>query len=274
MIEVHIAGIGLVSTGLESWEAAQPVLTGVKDFVPAPLRLPAITLLAANERRRAGNVVRLAITAAHAAAEMAALSMDKLRNVFASANGDGDIVHAILETLADASPQVSPTQFHNSVHNAPAGYWSIGTRSLQPADSLGCHDATVAASLLKAAAEARVEGQPVLLCVYDAPLPEPLAEARPTEGVFGAALVLTPDRQSSSLARLQIDWRPEPAPGGGSVPLGTNLLRLYAGNPAARLLPLLEMLARRQAAQLSLPLLDGHVALEVVPCSTDCVSSP
>ena len=50
---------------------------------------------------------------------------------------------------------VSPTQFHNSVHNTAAGYWSIATGSQQPTTCLACHDATAAAALLKAMAEVR-----------------------------------------------------------------------------------------------------------------------
>ena len=54
--------------------------------------------------------------------------------VFTSSSGDGDNVHEICETLAAADRQVSPTRFHNSVHNAPAGYWSIATRSRRALD--------------------------------------------------------------------------------------------------------------------------------------------
>ncbi len=58
---------------------------------------------------------------------------------------------------------MSPTQFHNSVHNAAAGYWSIAHGSRQPATCLGAHDWTWAAALLKAVAEVAATGAPVLL---------------------------------------------------------------------------------------------------------------
>ena len=77
--------------------------------------------------------------------------------VFGSSNGDAVVVHDILEALASADRPVSPTQFHNSVHNAAAGYWTIATGSHQPATCLGCHDHTLAASLLKAVAEVEAE---------------------------------------------------------------------------------------------------------------------
>ena len=114
-----------------------------------------------------------------------------LRSVFGSSNGDAVVVHDILEALTSADRPVSPTQFHNSVHNAAAGCWTIATGSHQPATSLGCHDHTLAASLLKAVAEAQVEQAPVLLCVYDVPPPAPLAAKRPTEGSFRVGFVLT-----------------------------------------------------------------------------------
>ena len=68
------------------------------------------------------------------AAEASGLPYTTLRPVFASGNGDGITVGAILEMLTKPDGFVSPTQFHNSVHNAAAGYWSIGTGSRPSGD--------------------------------------------------------------------------------------------------------------------------------------------
>ena len=109
------------------------------------------------------------------------LAAKDLRCVFGSANGDGPVVGSILDTLTQASNRaraVSPTQFHNSVHNAAAGYWSIATRNPLPATCLGCHNSTWAAALLFAMLEVDA-GAPVLLCVYDHPMPAPYAQIRP-----------------------------------------------------------------------------------------------
>ena len=43
---------------------------------------------------------------------------------------------------------ISPTQFHNSVHNAAAGYWHIAAGSAAPSLSVGGHDGAFAAGLL------------------------------------------------------------------------------------------------------------------------------
>lgn len=265
MIEVFIVGVGLRGPGLAAWEPSVAVLTGRQAPSSEPPPLPPPAILAPNERRRAGTVVRLALAVAQEAAAMAGLPAAEMTSVFASANGDGALVHAILETLADPEPQVSPTQFHNSVHNAPAGYWSIATGATRAATCLGCHDATAAAALLRAAAETQQEDRPVLLCLYDAPMPEPLARARPTRFIFGAALVLAPRPQRGALARLRLDWHDRPTLT-ASVPRLPALRALHAENAAAGLLPVLEALAAGTACVLALPLLDGQVVVDVEPC--------
>jgi hypothetical protein len=267
MIDLFVVGIAVRSDGLDGWPAARAILAGDAPYLPAPAQLPPPAILAPNERRRAGPLTRLALAVAQEAADSSGLPASSLRSVFASANGDGATIHAILQTLASPDPQVSPTQFHNSVHNAAAGYWSIGAASAQPATCLGCHDFTAGAALLAAAAEAQAEQQPVLLCVYDLPLPEPLNTARPCAGVFGAGLVLSPEPSAGAVARIQVAWQPDqPLPAGDiSCP---ELARLALSNPAARILPLLEALARRQPRQLALALLDGYVEVNVHPCST------
>ncbi len=170
----------------------------------------------------------------------------------------------ILEGLAGADRFVSPTQFHNSVHNAPAGYWSIGTGSMQPATCLGCHNATAAGSLMAAAAEATVERTPVLMCVYDVPFPPPLNAARPSAGIFGAGLVLASEGPRG-LAKLRLDWRPDSAPIRSEAPRN-DLNGLAWSNTAARILRLLEAIATQQPDHLAMSLLDGHVAIDVEPC--------
>ena len=40
----------------------------------------------------------------------------------------GDTIHAVCTALTEPDYPVSPTRFSNSVHNAPAGYWSIAAK--------------------------------------------------------------------------------------------------------------------------------------------------
>lgn len=262
-MEAFVAGIGLRGPGLPGWQASRAVLTGSAPYAPAPIEVPPPTILAANERRRAGLVTRLALCVAQEAAEMSGLPPAALRSVFASGNGDGAVIHAILDALARPDGAVSPTQFHNSVHNAPAGYWSIGAGATQAATCLGCHDDSAAAGLLKAVAEARAERSPVLLCAYDVPPPPPLGACHRQDFPFGVALVLTPDRSAASLARLRVAYDAEPPPPDGHAPRHPALAALPGGNPVARLLCLLEAIAAPRAGRLSLALQGGRVDVDV-----------
>ena len=258
MTPVAITGVGLLGPGLPGWEASRAVLAGAAPWQPDEVSLPPPAILSAVERRRTGPVARLALAVASEAASASGLPPASLRPVFGSGNGDGATVGAILDALCSPEGLVSPTQFHNSVHNAAAGYWSIGTGSRRPATCLGCHDWTFGAALMKAAAECAAEREPVLLCVYDVPMPAPLDAKRPTQGVFGAAFVLVPDGKGP---RVTVGWD-----GQSSLPPlagGTPFAFLAANNPAARSMPLLELLARGEAGSIGLPLLDGTLRVSV-----------
>lgn len=266
-MRAYVLGVSVWGPGLEGWEASRPVLAGLADYLPSDTLPPAPAMLSATERRRTSLAVRLALTVAQAATDMAGLASDAPRSVFGTSNGDGAVVGAILESLAGGDGQVSPTQFHNSVHNAASGYWTIAKGSRQPATCLGCDDVTMGAALLKAIAEVGVERVPLLLCVYDAPMPPPLAAKRPTEGGFAAGFVLAPDNGARALARLEARYVADPAPDGAGEPDASGLRELSRANPAAWSLRLLQALARGEADRFPVALLDGHLEVEVEPCS-------
>ena len=256
-----IAGIGLLGPGLPGWHAARAVLAGEAPWEPAPVALPPPAALPATERRRTSPAVRLALAAAAEAAAGSGLVPESLETVFASSNGDGAVVGSILEALTVAGGAISPTQFHNSVHNAAAGYWGIAMGSMRASVSLGGHDDSFATGLVQAVAAVVARGVPVLFCAYDAPLTAPLDAKRFTDAPFAVALVLVP---------------PGGAMPAGCVPLSVEMAAcaeaepagcmdaLVRGNPAARSLPLLQALARGRPARIGMPLADGGaVVLEV-----------
>jgi hypothetical protein len=169
------------------------------------------------------------------------------------------------EALASAEREVSPTRFHNSVHNAAAGYWGIATRSREASTSLCAYDASFTAGLLEAATQVASWGKPVALIAYDQPYPEPLHSVRPLLGSFGAALVLAPEptRRASAafeVAVLQAGGKPT-----GMSDSGLEQLRL--GIPAARALPLLEALARKTQGDVVLDFqTETQLRISVGPC--------
>jgi Beta-ketoacyl synthase, N-terminal domain len=158
----------------------------------------------------------------------------------------------VCETLAGDDRALSPTRFHNSVHNAPAGYWGIATHSMTPANVLSAYDGSFAAGLLESVCQVAIDAKPTLLIAYDVDYPAPIREARPIEDAFGVALVLTPQAGERTLARIEVGLTDAPSTLLALPPLEA----IRRSNPAARALPLLEALATRRSASVVLDYLE------------------
>ena len=259
-LAARIRGVGLVGPGWSSWTEAREVLAGRVPYAPRPTEAPPPDALPATERRRAGKSVRIALGAGLAAAADAGLAPKDLATIFASSGGDGDTLHEICETLASDDRSISPTRFHNSVHNAPAGYWGIATGAMQPSDTVAAFDASFAAGLLEAATRVAANpSTPVLLVSYDAPYPEPLHGARPIMDTFGVGLVLDGGELGARIAMRIADDAP-------TTLADEALDSLRRGIPAARSLPLMRMLARGERGSVALEYLGGRsLVVEVAP---------
>ena len=260
---VWIDGIGLIAPGLPDWTTVRAVLRGEQTHVPAPSVLPAPALLPSAERRRASRGVKLALAAGLEAVTHAGADAATLTTVFTASGADGHNCHALCEQLASDDRQISPTRFHNSVHNAAAGYWGIATRSMAPCQVLCAYDASFGAGLIDAVAQVLLERQPVLLVAYDSEYPEPLHAARDTPDAGAVALLLSPEASARSLASLT--WHSDStAPDRLTEP---SLESLRQQIPALRALPLLQALARGEAASVSVEYLPPmQLRIEVRPC--------
>ena len=264
MMRLFVEGIGLLGPGLDGWPASRDVLAGKAAYLSAPTSLRASDMLPAAERRRAGVPIKLALAVGQEAFLQAGRDTRTASTVFTSSGGDNDNVHAINGILATAPREVSPTRFHNSVHNAAAGYWCIAGESREPSTSLCAYDASFAAGLLESATQVTVDDAVVALIAYDHPYPEPLHTLRPITAAFGMALVLTPRRSEKSLAAIEVDFVSGKTQ---ETTMQDGLETLRRGVPAARGLPLLTALAKGKAAQISIAYLDdNHLVVRVEPC--------
>ena len=238
-----IEGVGLLGPGISNWQDGARLLTGEIPWSAAATVVPALTCLPSAERRRTGVPVRIAITAGLEAAGRAGVDPAHLPAIFTSSGGDGQNLHEICTALASGERQLSPTRFHNSVHNAPSGYWGIATGATPASNALCAHDASFGAGLLEALTQVHVERRTVLLVAYDAQYPEPLRSARPIPDAFAVALVLAPAQSPAALARIAVGFSDAPA---DQLP-DAALESLRRDIPAARSLPLLVQLARRRS---------------------------
>lgn len=265
-MRAYVEGVGLIGPGLTGWPAGSAVLAGRGDYRFAPTAIPASELLPPAERRRTGIPVKLALAAGAEAFAGGRHDAGATATVFASSAGDCDNLHQMCEALATPERQVSPTRFHNSVHNAAAGYWSIAMRSRSSSTSLCCHDSSVAAGLLEAACQVASGGGPVALIAYDHPYPEPLNTARPVSASFGMALLLAPHPSDRAVAGIDVVFLPERAAATAMADAGLEALR--RGVPAARGLPLLSALARGSSGTVILDYVEGtHLRVALAPCA-------
>jgi hypothetical protein len=262
-----VQGVSLIGPGLAGWEASRAVLCGQAVAETAATAVPPLAVLPPAERRRVGAVVKLALAAGLQAAEAAGAEPAGLPTVFASAGGDGANCHAICETLASDDRLISPTRFHNSVHNAASGYWGIATGAMAPSAIISAWDGSFAAGLLEAVVQLATPGETagsILLVAHDCPYPEPLHAARPMVDAFGTGLVLAAGRGDDSLARISL----EPCADAVTTLADAHLEAVRRGIPAARSLPLLAALAAPEvvARRVVLEYLDGlQLAVTVTP---------
>jgi hypothetical protein len=229
---------------MPNWTAARAVLRGEAAFDPAQFTAPSASMLPVAERRRAPLPVRLALAAAQEAVLASGLDAAELPSVFASSSGCAEILHELCAMLAAGDYQISPTKFHNSVHNAVSGYYMIAAGSMHGASSLCAFDGSAAAGLLETAVQAIDGDTPVLLVAFDTPYPMPLAQARPMEGAWAIALLLAPVRGDDRLT-LHVSLTADAA---ATTMTDVGLAHACRSNPAARLLPLLAALALDDAA--------------------------
>ena len=238
MAEVHIAGLGVWSSTFSNWkEFSIGVNTGVwqSGSVLQPAMIPA------KERRRAPQSVKLAIEVMAQACETTSLDPAGTAAVFSSAMGDMQITDYLCRTLAKAPRTVSPTQFHNSVHNATTGYWSITSQSHAATNAISAYTYTAPMAFLEAAIQCLEDQTPVLLVTQEMAAPKLLHNTCPSKQPFSAAILLTsagacPNPIASvefSVSKKTCGW-PE---------LPGDLREQLEGNFGAKLVPLLATIA-------------------------------
>lgn len=254
---VSVAGVAFWAARLPGWEITRAVIRGEASAPEAALARPVPSMLAPTERRRAPDTVAVALEVASKACEAAGLAAADLPSVFASTHGDLAISDYMCATLATAPTLISPIKFHNSVHNAAAGYWSMGARSQASYTAISAYEHTFGTGLLEAAVQVACEARPVLYVAFDIESKGAMGTVMPSAGVVGAAVVLAP----AGARGVQLQLRADSGSAAAITPADSPAAEYIAGNALAPCLPFFEFLARpAQATTLSL---GGQMTLQV-----------
>ena len=248
MTDLDIVGIGIWSPFFPDWPAFCDGINNGKWKSDAPLQ-PG--LIPPRERRRAPQSVKMAVEVLDQACSMAAVSPASAATVFSSAMGDMQITDYLCKVLVAPPRLVSPTRFHNSVHNATTGYWSITRNSHAPTSAISALNYTASMVFLEAAVQAAEEDLPVLMVSQEMAAPAALRTICPSDTPISLALLLSkPGLFSAPLAsfrfgiqRKSTDW---PA-------LHPDLDEPFKGNFGSGLLPLLAAIASADSVPSNAP---------------------
>ncbi|HET7315701.1 beta-ketoacyl synthase chain length factor [Salinisphaera sp.] len=251
---IYLHGLGIAAPGLAGWPSARAVLAGESPYRAAPLAPFRTQRLPRNEARRAGAGVHLAFRVA----EQACGERDASRfaAVFSSSAGDIDIADQLCLAVNTPERAISPTRFHNSVHNAPAGYWSIATGTRESTTSLSAGPGGFTVALCEAWGLVAERQSPVLLVCYDIDGGGMLAEARRDIGATFAMAWLLDVADAGAMAWIE---RPQPARDARPTRLSIPALEaLRVANASARSLPLFTVLAGSEPAAPVIESEQGH----------------
>ena len=247
-----IKAVGGWGQNYTNWEELSELLT-TGNTAENTASSPKPEIIPANERRRAPLPVKLAIESSWQATQAADLDPKDLACVFVSGLGDTQLTDYMCKTLSGENMQLSPTKFHNSVHNAAAGYWTISTGCMKAANSVAGFNESVSLALFEAFCQCIEENTPVLITFYDSPVSEILKPLLKNEQSFSAAIIIEPSQSDSDVNTLEMEVSSK-ASQWPDLDLETNLQTSYKENPSAKILAVLKMLTANKEDSVTLPL--------------------
>jgi hypothetical protein len=241
--------LAFVLRGLGFWAPGYPTpeawIARAADCPEDQAATPKAELLPPMLRRRTSLLTRMAAEVAHQAIRRGGLDPANTAMVYGSVYGEIRTTLDLLAALLEPGAPLSPTKFHNSVHNTAAGYVSISTGNRVGDAALSAGRATLAMGLLEAAARVACEGGDAVLVIAEEPLPEPLAAGRRYGPLAAAFAVSAPGRTNMPGRPCLLVQGPADMP---SAPPPSWL----AENPCAAALALIDAAMRPEPAAVAL----------------------
>ena len=167
MKPVYVRGLGLWTPG-----HASPEAWCREDPDPA-VEVPPGGLLAGSLRRRATPLTRMALAAFDQAITRSGCDPATAISVWANAHGEHSTAVRLLAMMQRGEGKVSPTHFHNSVHNTASGYASIAAGNSSPSTTLTGGGELVVASFLEAVCHLEASARDVVVVLSDEALCPP-----------------------------------------------------------------------------------------------------
>ncbi len=180
MRPVYVCGLGLWAPG-----HADPAAWCLRKEDPS-VEVPEATLLTHALRRRASHLTRMGVEVLQQAISRGGRDSTNTPSVWATAHGEHETALAILGMMQRGEGKLSPTQFHNSVHNTASGYASIAAGNCVASTTLTGGSELVATTFLEGMCLLEAGESDVVLVLADEPLRRPFDQHTP-----GASLALS-----------------------------------------------------------------------------------
>lgn len=240
-MNITILSLGITAPGIKNLDHFKENVLNNKPFdLSESLEKYSPSFLPANERRRTTPTIKLALKTAEEALnnyqKSTSTPVKNLPTIFVSKDGDTMISAKMCEATSEEEPLISPTQFHNSVHNAPAGYWMIGQQKTSAASAISAGNEAIANGLLEAFLQSEEVKKPVLIVFYDLTIDQKILSTSLgiEKPMFSFSMVLSVSEyaKTSSYPFLSFEFVSELAEEKSTNP--------YKGLPAAEGFPLLK----------------------------------
>jgi len=200
MKPAYVRGLGLWTPGYASARA------WCRDDADPSIEAPDVALLAGPLRRRSTGLTRMAVEVLQQATAEAGCDVAAVPSVWATSNGEHTTAIRILSMMLRDEGKLSPTHFHNSIHNTASGYASIATGNCAPSGTLTGGAELVASSFLEAMCHLEASADDVVVVLADEPLLPPFDRAGGTSPLALAfCLSSLPEGASAILSGLRRD---------------------------------------------------------------------
>lgn len=168
MNPAYLRGVGLWTP-----EYANPEAWCRGESGPRAATKPEAALLKGALRRRASPLTRMSVEVLEQATSAAGANPGAITTIWATAHGEHGTAIRLLKMMRRGDGKLSPTHFHNSVHNTPSGYASIAAANGLPSTTLTGGPELVASSFLEAFCHLEAGAGEVVIVMADEPLQAP-----------------------------------------------------------------------------------------------------
>ena len=198
MKPAYVRGLGLWTPGF-----ANPEAWCRGEFDPS-VDAPEVALLSGPLRRRATGLTRMAVEVLNQATRAAGCDVATAPIVWATSHGEHANAIKILGMMRSGEGKLSPTHFHNSVHNTASGYASIATGNCAPSTTLTGGAELVASAFLEAICHLEAGAEDVVVVLADEPLLPPFDRG---DGTAPLALAFCLSSRSEGAGAVLTDFR-------------------------------------------------------------------